>query len=105
MVNITDPTITGHINLVVRPTSDRILGLVALLMSEKSRFRDVIEPMMVDNADEDEIMDGAHEDHRTVMTKRDLVMFWQHMDAIIAMSEAPGIYDDIAKAHVNIIGL
>ena len=105
MALISDPTVAGHANLVVRPLSDRLVGLVAAMRAEQAIFEDVVKPILNDFVGTDEVADGAHDDHRVILSKLDLVKFWAQLDAIIVQFDTLASYKDMAKPHVNVIGI
>ena len=111
MADITDPTITAFVSEVMRPLSDRMAGIVATMAVERSKYTDVIKPLMSGDLTTDEVFDGAHTDGRTVLTKGDLNKFWAVMDPILEVIEGLDVTlaanakatDDLLLPHVNVI--
>ncbi len=58
MALIIEPTVAGHVNNIVRPLSDTIVGLIAALRAEQAVYKDVIKPLLTDFVAADEIADG-----------------------------------------------
>ena len=103
MALITDPSVIAFVNQVIRPLSDRYVGMNASLDIELAKWFSVISPLMAAAGNDDTVDDGSDTDGRTVLTKADVVNFVTQMLATQTQLDGGGVFDIISKPHVNVI--
>lgn len=103
MADITDPTILGYVNNVIRPFKDRYVGMKQAGDVEISRFHATIKLTAdwIQASDSDVILDGSAGDARTPLTKGDVTAMLTQMEAFRTQGDIPGVMEVLIKGSVN----
>ena len=115
MPTITDSTVVGFSDEVVRPLSDHLTGMKLALEAELVRWNDQIKPLInVGFVSADLIADGSGGEGgygRVQLTKGDLVKFWVQVEYLLTLLNGASpvqtvlgsaAFADVMKPHVKI---
>ena len=100
---IDNPQIRKFCNEVVRPLSDRLVGLDATIDIETVVWVETINLALSGYGNEEVIIDGSLTDGRTPITKKDVVDFIGILGILSTTFNAGDNQAIISKPHVNVV--
>lgn len=97
MADIDDPTLTTFVNETGRPLADATVSLVY----DWRRFLAEYDYLDGFPATQDEVLDGARDDHRTVLVSQDVRAFRGIINSMAALVDDPVAMDKLLRPAVN----